>query len=49
MLRHSGKYLLKRDFSSGCAVTIAVLTALITLTHILRTANPGYEFRTGET
>ena len=42
--------LIKRKIFQGDALSpLLFVIALIPLTHILRTANPGYEFRTGET
>ena len=41
---------IKRGILQGDALSpLLFVIALIPLTHILRTANPGYEFRTGET
>ena len=45
-----GEVPIKSGFFQGDALSpLLFVIALIPLTHILRTANPGYEFRTGET
>ena len=45
-----GEVPIKRGILQGDALSpLLFVIALIPLTHILRTANPGYEFRTGET
>ena len=38
-----------RIFQGDAPSPLLFIIALIPLTHILKTANPGYEFRTGET
>ena len=51
VLKHSGgEILIKRRIFQGDALSpLLFVIALIPLTHILRTANPGYEFRSGVT
>ena len=45
-----GEVPVKRGIFQGDALSpLFFVVALIPLTHILRTANPGFEFRTGET
>ena len=44
-----GEVPIKRGIFEGDALSpLLFVISLIPLTHILRTANPGYEFRTGE-
>ena len=45
-----GEVPIKREIFQGNAPSpLLFVIAVKTLTHILRTANPGYEFQTGET
>ena len=45
-----GKVSIKREIFHGDALSpLLFVIALIPLTHIMRTDNPGYEFRFGET